>query len=83
MSKRVRATARVKVILQISVNSPWGPDCTIEQVMNQARDSAIDELGRFISNKAPVSEAEAERRRQVFRLEGTPEVLAVLVEEER
>lgn len=36
----VKATARVKILLDIPVSSGWGPECTIVQVHKQAAEDA-------------------------------------------
>ena len=68
MSKKLVATARVRVVLELQVGS-WGDDCPMAQVYRQAADSALEQVraGRL----------------QAARVLGEPEVVAILAEHER
>jgi hypothetical protein len=83
VSKQVKATARVRVMLEIATGDHWGSDCGLEQVMKQGKDSALGALRNLIERKAPASDAEVAQRHHTFKLVGEPEVIAVLVEEDR
>ena len=38
---RQTATVRVTVVVEVSLNSTWGPDCTMQQVYGQGTQEAI------------------------------------------
>lgn len=59
------ATARVKVVLEISVSDSWGEDCKVDQIRKQATESALRVLGNLQTS--------------IVRIVGTPEVTAVLI----
>ena len=67
--KRIQSVARVTVVLEIKVDSVWGPDCTVEQVYKQAADSAKLLLAQKFNSHTNVSIVEK------------PKVTAVLIPE--
>lgn len=71
----VKATARVKVEMEILSGSTWGDTCAISQVQSQAVEGALGFL-RQLGDKFP------EFRARV-KIVGEPEVIAVLVEEKK
>lgn len=66
---RIRATARVRVTLEIDGGGPWGPECSVDQVHRQAAEHALSWVRRLPHGPA--------------RVVGDPVVLMVTVEEER
>lgn len=69
------AYARVKLEVEISVNSSWGGDCSIDQVHRQAAEEAIG----FIENKV-CREADIRLRMKIV---GQPIISAVIVERKK
>lgn len=59
------ATARVKVVLEVSVSDSWGEDCKVDQIRRQATESAMRIIGNL--------------QTQLVKIVGTPEVTAVLI----
>lgn len=47
MSTVASATAIVSVTLAIEVNSPWGSDCTLQQVKKQATEEALQRIAQL------------------------------------
>lgn len=74
--KSVRATARVRVTVEIGPLGPWGPEVTAEQVYRQASKEAI-ELFRAATTKELRGGAAG------IKVVGEPEVFMVTTEEER
>lgn len=75
--KKVKVTARVRVVLDIPVWDTWGGDCPLSQVQKQAAESALGML------HDSGGELNGLFQRGVARLVGEPEVTAVIVEEDR
>jgi len=46
--EKMKATAKVKLTLEIPIGSSWGKDCTVDQVMKQAKNEAADIVHRVI-----------------------------------
>lgn len=69
--KRVSARARVTVTLEIEVTDSWGTDCTVQQVHQQATESALGVIRR-VKDRGYVD----------YRIIGEPTVLTVIVEQE-
>ncbi len=44
MSREVTTRARVWVKLEVDLSQPWGGECTLDQVFEQAKRSAIEEV---------------------------------------
>ena len=70
MEKQIKTTARIKVLLEVSLPDLWGDDCLLSQVHKQAEDSAIN----IISQKIVGS-------RKDIRIIGKPESVAIIVKE--
>jgi len=68
--KKLQASARVRVTLDISVPDRWGQDCPTSQIFKQATESALGELRKITDT----------HRGTVV---GTPVVTMIFVEEER
>lgn len=81
--KQVTARAVVRVTLEIDSEQRWGDGCKIDQIMSQAKESAIGAFRNLLAHRAPRTESEIDHARQRFVLRGEPEVISVLVEEER
>ena len=51
MSKRITASARIQVTLDIVCHDGvWGEECSIGQLQKQAAESALDQLRNLFSN---------------------------------
>ena len=70
MEEQIKTTARVKVLLEISLPDLWGSDCLLSQVHKQAEDSAMN----IISQKIVGS-------RENIRIIGKPESMAIIIKE--
>jgi len=87
MSKET-ARARVQVTLEIDVPDSWGHDCKVEQIYDQAAESALGMLrqGLVVDGMTNTglarSREEAERRPRVS-VVGKPEITAILLKPER
>ena len=68
MKKTAQATAKVKLELEIYVDSTWGNDCSLSQIYKQAMDAA-----EFKINK------ELKGRGREFRIIGKPKVYAIII----
>lgn len=44
MAKRISASASVVVTLKIKADSRWGPECSMEQIHNQAKEDVQRKL---------------------------------------
>lgn len=67
---RLHATATATVTLEISSASGWGPDCTIQQVHDQATSGAIGVLDRLLKGQIGI------------RIVGAPKLGKVTITEE-
>ncbi len=47
MAKRISASASVVVTLRIKADSRWGPECSMEQIHKQAKESVRHTLERM------------------------------------
>lgn len=66
-------TARCVVELTVSVETgAWGPECTIAQAVEQARDSAVGDIQRLI----------ADSHKNNIKVYGTPRIARVIVDAE-
>ena len=72
MDKPIKANARVKVLLEVSLSDSWDMDCQLNQVYKQAKDSAINIVSQKIAGG-----------NKNIRIIGEPEIVAVLVENKR
>jgi len=43
----VKATAKVQVIIEVDTSS-WGKDCTVNQILRQASEEAVNKVRRMI-----------------------------------
>lgn len=46
---RIKATARVSLTLDFDGGSHWGPECTAEQIHDQATSFAVSQLTKLLS----------------------------------
>lgn len=76
MAKKVGATARATVTVEIYGLGSWGAECSLDQVHRQAAESAIGRLQQILDG------ARNGDGRSI-RIVGEPNVTAVLVEQER
>ena len=64
METKIRTTARVRILLEVSLSDTWGEDCTISQVHKQSKDSALNIVSQMISgsmrNVKPIGEPKVE-----------------------
>ena len=67
---RLHETATVTVVLEISSASGWGPNCTVEQIHDQAISGAIGTLERLLKDAKGV------------RIVGAPKLGKVTITEE-
>jgi len=76
--KKIKATSRVTVTVEIDTGGSWGADCTVEQVQKQAADSA-----RAALMKGLVLDLNSMGKdtKTTARIVGEPKILAILVEE--
>lgn len=50
MTERIRTYAKVKAQITIELNDSWGPECTLDQVLRQAKDGASLALTSLCQN---------------------------------
>ncbi len=74
--RRLTATARVRLTLDIPVGDSWGADCNIAQIEKQAAESAIG----LIRNAGDFGRLYSAGRIEII---GEPQVTAVLVRSDR
>lgn len=70
MDKKIKAAARVKLLLEITLPDVWGEECSMSQVYKQAKDSALNIISQRISGSM-----------REMRVIGEAEVIAILSEE--
>lgn len=70
MEKKVRATARVKLVLEVVLPDRWGGDCSVSQAHKQAKDSALNIISQKIAGSG--------RDIQII---GEPESVVIIAEE--
>ena len=63
------ATATVQLTVKINVTDTWGPNCTTQQVREQATESAIGALRRALGDGKVAAV-----------IEGTPKVTMIMTE---
>ena len=68
--KRSKASAKVRILLEVSLPDTWGEDCCLSQVYKQAKDSAVNIVSQRIFGSM-----------KEMQMIGEAEVLAILVEE--
>lgn len=66
----IRATAKVQFTVQIELTQPWGEDCAIGQLYQQAGKQAIDVLLAAI----------APEKRGPITVHGEPKIIGVITE---
>lgn len=77
--KKIKATSRVTVTVEIDTGGSWGADCTVEQVQKQAADAARAALMRgLVIDLQTMSNS---TQKTTARIVGEPKILAILVEE--
>jgi len=80
MSGKVQAMARVQITVEFPVGGQvWGAECSVEQVHKQAREKAIEILGRGIAVQGHIPKDGLPTRAEII---GEPKVTAILVEEQ-
>lgn len=80
MSGRVQATARVQLTVEFVVGGQsWNADAPVAQVHAQAREKAIEILGRGLSVEGHISKDGPKMRAEIV---GEPRITAILVEEQ-
>lgn len=67
--ERVKAKARVQVLLEFPVNGTWPHDCSLAQVFVQARQEALAAVRKWTGDRPDI------------RIMGEPVVTAVVVQE--
>lgn len=71
MAKKIRATARVRVTIEVAnAGGTWGEGCSIEQLFQQAKESALATIQNLIHPT-----------RTDLHIIGDPVVTGVIVEE--
>ena len=80
-NKKVRATARITLTVEIDDDGVWGADCPIDQIHRQAKEGAIGALERALRRAASPDAQSQPVARLALRIVGEPKVMAVLVEE--
>lgn len=72
MDRKVKAKARVSVLLEVSLSDTWGSDCQLDQVYKQAKDSAMNMIHRKMTGGG----------QRDIRIIGDPKVTAILTQME-
>lgn len=70
--KKLVATARAIVVLELVIKDTWGHDCTVAQIHKQAKDAAVSRL-RSLPERNGVEGK--------ITLVGEPDIKVILVEE--
>jgi hypothetical protein len=69
-SSKVQATARIQLTIEIKATSPWGPDCQIGQLYDQAKGEAMENLWALLKPGAMAQ----------LTVVGEPKVIGVITE---
>ena len=69
---RIKATARVRLTIDIPLTDTWGSDCAIDQIQKQAKEGALGMIRNSQFHELKLAT-----------IIGEPVVTAVLVEEQR
>ena len=69
-----QATARVRMLVEITLDDAWGDDCSCGQVFDQAKRAA---LGAITNLGNPINAADLARKLRVI---GEPEIVQVIRE---
>lgn len=78
MAKKVSASAKVRMVVEVHGLGSWGEECQLAQIHKQAKEAAVSRLKRETK-----SDAEAAVLGRSFTIIGEPEVIAIFTEEER
>jgi len=78
-TRRIRASARATVTLQVDCGSTWGPDCTAQQILEQASSDARSKIASLMSGNTE----EDKRNRATIRVVGEPVITSIIVDEEQ
>lgn len=54
-AKEVRATARVKVTLDVYLDQPWGPEMTVGQVHEDAKREALSKVECMVQDRKGIA----------------------------
>lgn len=85
MSKKVAATVRVQVTLEITPSGGgWGQECKLDQVYKQAKETAMTDLGWLLRIAEQGFQVKGDCgiiRRCKAKVVGKPRVLAIVAEE--
>lgn len=76
---KVMATARVQITVDIDVEGAWDSDCTVGQVQEQAKESALTALRNGLLVEGLKSAQAVSPRRAV--IVGAPRVMPILLTE--
>jgi hypothetical protein len=76
--KKVRATSRVQVTVEIDTGGSWGPDCTIDQIQKQAAEEARSALTRGLMLDLLKTGSDSKTSARII---SEPRIIAILVEE--
>lgn len=66
-----QARAVVRLVVEVRLSQPWGPNCPIDTVFRQAAHGALQEVNQALQG------------RQSIRIVGEPEVETVIVNERK
>lgn len=69
---RQTAKVRVRVVVEVSTSSAWGPDCTIGQVYAQGASGAVKQVARALNGLSGARVVEASACEVVVTCEGKP-----------
>ena len=70
MKKKVKAMARVRILLEVTLPDVWDEDCLLSQVQQQSKDTAVNIISqRIVSSMRDI------------RILGEPETTVILIEE--
>jgi hypothetical protein len=72
MASKTMGRARVSVTIEVDLGDAWGPDCSVEQIFKQAKESARNQIDRATRNGGLPG----------WRIVGEPKVTAILFEKE-
>ena len=69
MDKKIKATAKVQVTFEFELNQPWGGECQISQLYDQATREARERAHKAISSGMAAA-----------RMIGEPKVIGIITE---
>jgi hypothetical protein len=76
--KRVKATSRVQLTVEIDTGGSWGPDCTVDQIQKQAAEEARSALMRGLVIDCMKTGSDTKTSARIV---SDPKIIAILVEE--